>query len=89
MLMVLVLGIGQMWGQTFRYYIAISNDDATSVSSGKLQVFKTSDDEHFENVTSQFTLNSNYSTSSAPSNLFYNSSYAFSNSSTDAILKGV
>ena len=88
-LLLLTFSIGNVWGQTFRYYIAISNNDATSVSSGKLQVFKTSDDEHFENVTSQFTLNSNYSTSSAPSNLFYNSSYAFSNSSTNAILKGV
>ncbi len=76
--------IGNVWGQTFRYYIAISNEDATA-PSGAVRVFKTSDDEHFTNVSDQFSLNSEYSTSSAGS-VYYTTSKTYVTSSGDGCI---
>jgi hypothetical protein len=84
-ILLFTLALGNAWGQTFRYYIAISNENATS-PSGAVRVFKTSDDEHFTNVTSQFTLNSEYSTSSAGSVYYYPSSKTYTASSGDGAI---
>ena len=86
LLLLFTFAIGNVWAQTFRYYIAISNADATGISSGAVRVFKTSDDVNFVNVSDQFTLNSEYSTSSAGSVYYYPSSKTYTASSGDGAI---
>ena len=88
LLLLFTFAIGNVWAQTFRYYIAISNADATGISSGAVRVFKTSDDVNFVNVSDQFTLNSEYSTSSAGSVYYRKDTKTYSTSSDNAIFRG-